>query len=222
MEYTGTIVSAPLRKGTGLIKYENEDKKIHIIQYDIVNERKNGRFFLTFDKVSFQISKSERDIEKPIAHNLKFVENQEFQKLKERLGGQYNISGTLICIFGNYFIKENSSNILFPTRFKPGEIAPEENSSVTALLIPKRAEEKIWDTLLYDLDIDDNFLKLISAASIQGVVKEIYPKYALITFINFPDYEGKLSTFYNPAIRVGDQVVVCVKEVNWDISVQLI
>lgn len=79
------------------------------------------------DEVSFQVKGVDRGA-KMIAYNLKFLYNNELQKLLDQAAINNRFTGYLKMADDTFFIKERDSYIFFPLELSKWEIPPSEES----------------------------------------------------------------------------------------------
>jgi len=142
----------------GTISFVNHDKQYATIEYELngkiktVNckmdqaepSKQDGKKgtkephkFRIGDEVNFQVKRSEKG-DKMIAHNVKFLYNQELEKLISRAALENRFSGYLKVVDDELFVKEWDSYIFFPLKLSNWENPPAEsafNEAITFKLL---------------------------------------------------------------------------------------
>lgn len=131
---TGKVTSINHEKNYVSIAYvHNERKKTITCRIDEKdehgNEKKGSRkhTYRVGDEVSFQVKGADRGA-KLIAFNLKFLYNNELQKLLDKAIANNRLVGFLKKVDDAFYIKERDSYIFFPLELSPWEAAPSEDS----------------------------------------------------------------------------------------------
>ncbi len=144
-------MSEKLLRGT--ISFVNHDKHYATIDYDENGKKKSVNCktdkpesnkgskknfaFRIGDTVDFQVKRSEKG-DKMIAFNVKFLYNQELEKLINKSATENRFSGYLKVIDDQLFVKEWESYIFFPLKLSAWENPPAEsafNESISFKLI---------------------------------------------------------------------------------------
>ncbi|CAN5392427.1 hypothetical protein BH10BAC3_BH10BAC3_30300 [soil metagenome] len=133
--YTGIISFVHHQKYYATIDYkEGEKKKTINFQTDVKDEAKTGvsqkdkkHYFRTGDTVNFQIKLTPRG-DRLNAYNVKFLYNNELDKLLQQARTNNLFKGFLKMVDDTYFVKELHSYLFFPIVFSPWENKPPENT----------------------------------------------------------------------------------------------
>lgn len=136
---TGKITSINHEKNYVSVAYMHNDRKKTITcrmdEKEKEGEDKKEKRKHTYrvgDEVSFRVRGADRGT-KLIAYNLKFLYNNELQKLLDRAQADNRFVGYLKMVDDSFFIKERDSYIFFPLELSKWEIAPVEDSFNTAV-----------------------------------------------------------------------------------------
>lgn len=132
----------------GTISFVNHDKQYATIDYDQNGKKKSVNFktiqgelsmqdgkkatkkphkFRIGDQVNFQVRRSDKG-EKMVAYNVKFLYNQELEKLINRAAVENRFSGYLKLVDDELFVKEWDSYIFFPLKLSNWENPPAESA----------------------------------------------------------------------------------------------
>lgn len=130
--FTGKITSINHEKNYVSVAYMYSDRKKTITcRMDEKDEdgkkEKRKHTYRVGDEVSFQVKGADRGA-KVIAYNLKFLYNNELQKLLDRAHTDNRFAGYLKMVDDSFFIKERDSYIFFPLEISKWETAPKEES----------------------------------------------------------------------------------------------
>lgn len=130
--FTGKVTSINHEKNYVSVAYMHNDRKKTITcRMDEKDEEgkieKRKHTYRVGDEVSFQVKGADRGA-KVIAYNLKFLYNNELQKLLDRAQADNRFAGYLKMVDDNFFIKEIDSYIFFPLEISKWEAAPSEDS----------------------------------------------------------------------------------------------
>jgi ribosomal protein S1 len=142
----------------GTISFVNHDKQYATIEYEQNGKKKSVNFkidqseqlnpdgkkgtkkshkFRIGDEVNFQLKRSDKG-DKMIAYNVKFLYNQELEKLINRATIENRFSGYLKVVDDELFVKEWDSYIFFPLKLSSWENPPAEsafNEAITFKLL---------------------------------------------------------------------------------------
>lgn len=132
--FTGRVTSINHEKNYVSIAYVHNDRKktitCRIDEKDENGNEKRGSGKHTYrvgDEVSFQVKGANRGA-KLIAYNLKFLYNNELQKLLDKAITNNRLVGFLKKVDDEFYIKERDSYIFFPLELSQWEAAPSESS----------------------------------------------------------------------------------------------
>jgi len=132
----------------GMISFVNHDKRYATIDYEQNGRKKSVNCktnqaepsmqegkktakkphkFRVGDQVNFQVKRSDKG-DKMIAYNVKFLYNQELEKLISRAAVENRFSGYLKLVDDELFVKEWDSYIFFPLKLSIWENPPAESA----------------------------------------------------------------------------------------------
>jgi len=132
----------------GTISFVNHDKQYATIDYEQNGKKKSVNCktnpaepsnpdgkkttkkphkFRIGDQVNFRVKRSDRG-DKMIAYNVKFLYNQELEKLINRAAVENRFSGYLKVVDDELFVKEWDSYIFFPLKLSNWENPPAESA----------------------------------------------------------------------------------------------
>lgn len=132
----------------GTISFVNHDKQYATIDYEHNGKKKSVNYktdqagqlkqdgkkatrkphkFRIGDEVNFQVRRSDKG-DKMIAFNVKFLYNQELEKLINRAAIENRFSGYLKVVDDELFVKEWDSYIFFPLKLSSWENPPAESA----------------------------------------------------------------------------------------------
>lgn len=132
----GTISFVNHDKQYATIDYEHNGKKKSVncktdptesIKQDGKKGSKKPHKFRIGDEVNFQVKRSDKG-DKMIAYNVKFLYNQELEKLISRAALENRFSGYLKVVDDELFVKEWDSYIFFPLKLSNWENPPAESA----------------------------------------------------------------------------------------------
>lgn len=142
----GTISFVNHDKQYATIDYEHNGKKKSVncktdqadqIKQDGKKGTKKPHKFRIGDEVNFQVRRADKG-DKMIAYNVKFLYNQELEKLISRAALENRFSGYLKVVDDELFVKEWDSYIFFPLKLSNWENPPAEsafNEAITFKLL---------------------------------------------------------------------------------------
>jgi ribosomal protein S1 len=132
----GTISFVNHDKQYATIDYEHNGKKKSVncktdqaepSKQDGKKATKKPHKFRIGDEVNFQVKRSDKG-DKMIAYNVKFLYNQELEKLISRAALENRFSGYLKVVDDELFVKEWDSYIFFPLKLSNWENPPAESA----------------------------------------------------------------------------------------------
>lgn len=132
----GTISFVNHDKQYATIDYEHNGKKKSVNCKTDPNElpgkdgkkvAKKSHKFRIGDEVNFQVKRSDKG-DKMIAYNVRFLYNQELEKLISRAALENRFSGYLKVVDDELFVKEWESYIFFPLKLSNWENPPAESA----------------------------------------------------------------------------------------------
>ena len=132
----GTISFVNHEKQYATIDYEQNGKKKSVncktnqsepSKRDGKKTTKKPHKFRIGDQVNFQVKRSDKG-DKMIAYNVKYLYNQELEKLINRAAVENRFSGYLKLVDDELFVKEWDSYIFFPLKLSDWENPPAESA----------------------------------------------------------------------------------------------
>jgi ribosomal protein S1 len=132
----GTISFVNHDKQYATIEYEHNGKKKSVncktdqadqLRQDGKKATKKMHKFRIGDEVNFQVKRTDKG-DKMIAYNVKFLYNQEMEKLISRAAIENRFSGYLKVVDDELFVKEWDSYIFFPLKLSNWENPPAESA----------------------------------------------------------------------------------------------
>lgn len=199
--FTGKVTSINHEKNYVSVAYLHNDRKKTITCRMTEKEAdenktsvKQKHVFRVGDEVSFQVKGVNRGASM-IAYNLKFLYNNELQKLLDKAAIDNRFTGYLKQADDTLFIKERGSYIFFPLELSKWEVPPAEesfNEPIEFRLLHTDKPGRI-SAELFEHDYIPEFRKAIQAfknnTPVEALVTKISPYAVYITL-----YGGKLQS----------------------------
>lgn len=218
--FTGKVTSINHEKNYVSVAYIHNDRKKTITcrmsekETDDKTPEKIKHVYRVGDEVSFQVKGVNRGANL-IAYNLKFLYNNELQKLLDKAAANNRFTGYLKRADDALFIKERGSYIFFPLEISKWEKAPTEeeyNEPVEFRLLHTDKPGRI-SAELFNHDYIPDFRKAIQAykhnTPVEAVVTRISP-YAIYLDLYGGNLQSKLplTKGQNSDLKVGDTLLV--------------
>lgn len=198
--FTGKVTSINHEKNYVSVAYMHNDRKRTITcrmsekEEDGKASEKIKHVYRVGDEVSFQVKGVNRGANL-IAYNLKFLYNNELQKLLDKAAADNRFVGYLKRADDELFVKERGSYIFFPLELSKWEKAPSEehfNEPIEFRLLHTDKPGRI-SAELFSHDYIPEFRKAIQAfkhnTPVEAVVTRVSPYAAYLEM-----YDGKLQT----------------------------
>ena len=218
--FTGKVTSINHEKNYVSVAYLHNDHKRTITcrmsekDADGKTPEKIKHVYRVGDEVSFQVKGVNRGTGQ-IAYNLKFLYNNELQKLLDKAATDNRFTGYLKRADDSLFIKERGSYIFFPLELSKWEKAPSEenfNEAVEFRLLHTDKPGRI-SAELFNHQYIPEFRKAIQAfkhnTPVEAVVARVSPYAAYLEM-----YDGKLQTKLSfkegqvNELKAGDNILV--------------
>lgn len=218
--FTGKVTSINHEKNYVSVAYMHNDRKKTITcrmsekDADGKPVEKVKHVYRVGDEVSFQIMGANRGTS-VIAYNLKFLYNNELQKLLDKAAADNRFVGYLKMADDAFFIKERGSYIFFPLELSKWEKAPSEdefNEAVEFRLLHTDKPGRI-SAELFNHDYIPEFRKAIQAfkhnTAVEAIVTKVSP-YAVYLDLYGGNLQSKLPLLKDETndLKEGDSLLV--------------
>ncbi len=208
----GTISFVNHDKQYATIEYEHNGKKKSVncktdqseqVKQDSKKGTKKSHKFRIGDEVNFQVKRSDKG-DKMIAYNVKFLYNQELEKLINRAVIENRFSGYLKVVDDELFVKEWDSYIFFPLKLSNWENPPAEsafNEAISFKLLNLDKPQAIAAEL-FSHDFFPEYRKALelfnSKTPIEGTVIKVSPLRSILIFLATIKYRQKFNCLKVP------------------------
>jgi hypothetical protein len=225
----------------GIISFINHDKGYATIEFQQNEKKKNINFrladaplpgtavqsqtpkshhFRTGDHVSFEVQSTER-AGRMVATKVKFLYNQELEKIIQRARKENIFKGFLKMADGNLYVKELASYLFFPLTISKWEKSPPEkmfNEAVDFTLLNLEKPDKMAAVLLTNDFIPEYRTALRHLENKTVITATVFKISPFAIYLNmFHDrIQAKLplSSITAHDIKVGDKIAVRITYLN--------